>query len=302
MKNTRQLLVIVSIAAGLTLGGNSAHAQQVITDEISKPNTYSNNEYSTTTAKLNYKGDIVKHIQCTLNLHFGAGLAEDGIYGKLTEDAVKNIQKKLGVNADGIFGPKTAKALLNYIGNNSVDDQDGFSPVPIKIQEDFASLGYNINVNGNLSSSDTISAIKDFQTKNGLTVTGKVDIKMLNKLSEKVNNRANETLSFKSDTNYYIVANSSDHICRIYQKEKEAWREIKCFNILSGKINKGTYRTGLQGKYLSFNKIAMKDFTQISGVNVFYSAEKDSGCGLRVPDECAQLISKIPIKTTVKVF
>lgn len=302
MKNTKQLLVITSIAAGITLGGKSAHAQQVITNQTSKANTYNINEYSTVTIKLNDKGNIVKHIQSTLNLHFRVGLAEDGVYGKATEDAVKSIQKKLGVNVDGIFGPKTAKALLNHIGNNSVDDRDGFSPVPIKIQKTFASLGYNISVDGNLSNSSTISAIKDFQNKNGLAITGNIDIKMLNKLNEKVKNRTDETSNFKSDTNYYIVANSSDHICRVYKKENEAWREIKCFDILSGKINKGTYGTGLQGKDLNFNKVAMKDFTQIDGLNVFYSAEKDSGYGLRVSGEGAQLLSRIPLKTTIKIL
>jgi len=302
MKSSRQLIVIASIATGITLGGKSVYAQQVITNQAPKPNTYNNNEYSTTTVKLNNKGDIVKHIQSTLNLYFGAGLAEDGVYGKATEDAVKSIQKKLSVNVDGIFGPRTAKALFNHIGNNSVNDQDGFSPVPIKIQKTFASLGYNISVNGNLSSSDTISSIKDFQNKNGLPLTGKVDIKMLNKLSEKIKEQADETTKFKSDTNYYIVVNSSDHICRVYHKENESWKEIKCFDILSGKINKGAYGTGLQGKDLNFNKVAMKDFTQIDGLNVFYSAEKDSGYGLRVSGEGAQLLSRIPLKTTIKIL
>jgi Putative peptidoglycan-binding domain-containing protein len=305
MKSSRQLLVIASIATGITLGGKSVHAQQVMTTQTPKPNIYNINEYSTATIKLNDKGDIVKHIQSTLNLYFGAGLAEDGIYGNATEDAVRNIQKKLGVNVDGIFGPRTAKTLLNHIANianNSVDDMDGFSPVPIKIQKTLISLGYNISANGNLSSYDTKLAIKDFQNKNGLATTGKIDIKMLNKLSEKVKNRTDETSNFKSDTNYYIVANSSDHICRVYKKENEAWKEIKCFDILSGKIGKGTYGTGLQGKDLNFNKVAMKDFTQIDGINVFYSAEKDSGYGLRVSNDGAQLLSRLPLKTTIKIL
>lgn len=302
MKNTRQLLVIASIAAGITLGGKSVHAQQITTNEASKPNTYSSKEYLTTTVKLNYKGDIVKHIQSTLNLYFGARLAEDGIYGKLTEDAVKSMQKKLGVNVDGIFGPRTAKALLNYIGNSSVDAWDGYSPVPTNIQENFISLGYNINVNGDLCSSDTISAIKNFQSKNDLNITGKVDEKMLNTLDKKVKEQADGTAKFMSDTNYYISVNSGDHICRIYEKKDDTWRESKCFNILSGKIDKGIYATGLQGRDLNLNKVEMKNFTQIDGLNVFYSAEQDSGYGLRVSDECAQLLSKLPTKTTIQVF
>lgn len=112
MKNLKKLIVIASIATGLILGGKSVFAQQVVTNQTTKP-------------------------------------------------------------------------LLNPIGINSVDDWDGFSPVPIKIQKTLISLGYKISVNGDLSSYDTKLAIKDFQNKNGLIITGEVDIKMLDKLSEK---------------------------------------------------------------------------------------------------------------------
>lgn len=302
MKSSTQLLVIASIATGITLGGKPVHAQQIVTNQISKPNTYNINKYPSTIVKLNHKGDIVKYIQSTLNLYFAAGLAEDGIYGKSTEAAVKNMQKKLGTNVDGIFGPKTASTLLNYISSSSIDDKDGFSSIPIEIQKNLITLGYNININGNLSSYDTVLAIKDLQIKNGLSTTGKLDKKLLDILDRKVNVQTIETSNFKSNTNYYISVNSSDHICKVYQKKNDAWKEIKCFNILSGEIDKGVYTTGLQGRDLKFNKVEMKNFTQIAGLNVFYCANQDSGSGLRVSEECAELLSKIPIKTTIKVF
>lgn len=302
MRNTKHLLVIASIAAGITLGGRSVHAQEVTTTKISKPTTYNYNNYSTVTIKLNEKSDIVKHIQGTLNLYFGAGLAEDGVYGKFTEEAVKGVQKKLGVSVDGVFGPKTAKALLKYVDNTSVDDKDGFSPVPVKIQKKLVSLGYNLKINGNLSSYDTILAVKQIQKVNNVPVTGKVDINLLNKLSEKDKVKTDETEEFKSDTNYYIVVNSSGHLCRVYQKINDKWKEVKCFDILSGKVNKGEYISGLQGKEVNFNKVVMKNFTQIDGLNVFYSAEKESGYGLRVSDESAQFLTEIPHKTAIKVF
>lgn len=302
MKNTKHLLVIASITAGITLGGKSVHAQEVTATKAPKVATCNYKDYSTVTIKLNEKHDIVKPIQCTLNLYFGAGLAEDGIYGKFTEEAVKNVQKKLGITVDGVFGPKTAKALLNYVDNTSVDDKNGFSPVSVKIQNKLVSLGYNLNVNGNLSSCDTILAIKQFQKINHLAVTGKVNTSLLNKLSEKDKVKTNEIEEFKSDTNYYISVNSSDHLCRVYQKTKDKWREVRCFDILSGKVNKGDYISGLQGKEVNFNKVVMRNFTQIDGLHVFYSAEKESGYGLRVSDEGAQFLSEIPNKTTIKVF
>lgn len=53
------------------------------------------------TLKLGSKGEEVKHLQKHLDLY------QDGIFGKLTEEAVKDFQKKHGVTADGIVGAKT---------------------------------------------------------------------------------------------------------------------------------------------------------------------------------------------------
>lgn len=302
MKNTKQLLVIASIATGITLGSNSVHAKQITTNTIPTEPIHNFNEYSTVVVKLNQQGNIVKNIQSILNLYFGAGLAEDGVYGELTKDAVESVQKKLGVNIDGVFGPKTAHSLLSHIGNNSVDDRDGFSPVPVDIQKRFISLGYNISANGNLSSSDTVLAIKDFQKKNGLPISGEVNSTLLSKVDKKLKEKIDEISKFRSDTNYFIVVNSCDHICRVYQKTNDIWKEIRCFDILSGKVNKGTYTSGLQGKDLNLNKLAMKNFTQINDLNVFYSAEKDSGYGLRISDESAKFLITIPYKTTINIF
>lgn len=52
------------------------------------------------------KGELVKKIQEVLHL------IQDGIYGSITEEAVKNFQKKNGLNADGIVGDKTWELLF----------------------------------------------------------------------------------------------------------------------------------------------------------------------------------------------
>jgi len=305
MKSIKKLLVAASIVTGVAFGGKSVHAQQVTANKISKTDTYNYNDYSKVTIKLNGKGAIVKNIQGTLNLYFGAGLSEDGIYGKHTEDAVKSVQKKLGISADGVFGSKTAKALLNYVNNNyyaSVDDNNGFSPIPLDIQKKFVSLGYNLKVDGNLNSYDTISAIKQFQKENDLPINGKVDINLANRLCKDDKVKADETAEFKSDTDYYVLVSSSDHLGRVYQEINDKWKEIKCFDILSGKVNKGDYKSGLQGKNAKFNEVEMRNFTQIDGLNVFYSAEEESGYGLRILDESAKFLSGIPYKTAIEVF
>lgn len=57
------------------------------------------------TLKTGSRGDTVKLLQHRLNI------MADGIFGKLTEEAVKEFQTGHGLAADGIVGPKTWEAL-----------------------------------------------------------------------------------------------------------------------------------------------------------------------------------------------
>lgn len=52
------------------------------------------------------RGDVVKQIQKALNL------LPDGVFGILTEAAVKSFQKSKGLTADGIVGPATLALLF----------------------------------------------------------------------------------------------------------------------------------------------------------------------------------------------
>jgi peptidoglycan hydrolase-like protein with peptidoglycan-binding domain len=55
------------------------------------------------------EGADVKALQNLLNR--GGWLAEDGIFGPATEDAVKSFQQSKGLVVDGIVGPLTHDAL-----------------------------------------------------------------------------------------------------------------------------------------------------------------------------------------------
>lgn len=58
-----------------------------------------------TTLKLGNRGEDVKTLQRVLNLY------PDGIFGKLTEEAVKQFQEAKGLAIDGIVGTKTWEAF-----------------------------------------------------------------------------------------------------------------------------------------------------------------------------------------------
>ncbi|WP_431854331.1 N-acetylmuramidase domain-containing protein [Azospirillum sp.] len=60
--------------------------------------------------RLGSAGPAVRRLQATLNLR-GAGLLEDGAFGRVTELAVMRFQDAHGLLADGIVGPVTAAAL-----------------------------------------------------------------------------------------------------------------------------------------------------------------------------------------------
>ena len=70
--------------------------------------------FVTISRRKNRKAVGVKWIQWHLNMVMEGEpkLAEDGIYGPLTERAVKDFQKSAGIKVDGIAGPVTCRALI----------------------------------------------------------------------------------------------------------------------------------------------------------------------------------------------
>ena len=66
------------------------------------------------------RGEYVKQIQTLVQGQILAPVTVDGVYGELTEAAVKVWQSKLGVTPDGVWGPATqaaTDALLAYLAS-----------------------------------------------------------------------------------------------------------------------------------------------------------------------------------------
>ena len=73
-------------------------------------------------------GSAVRHLQQALNaLGLDTGGA-DGSFGARTEEAVKSLQNKAGLQADGVFGPASAGALEKLLAASITTVADKLPP------------------------------------------------------------------------------------------------------------------------------------------------------------------------------
>ncbi len=69
------------------------------------------------------RGDAVRSLQRAL------GVAADGVFGKQTERAVKRFQRRKGLVVDGIVGPQTRQALgLRPISSRAAEEESARLP------------------------------------------------------------------------------------------------------------------------------------------------------------------------------
>jgi hypothetical protein len=71
------------------------------------PNRYTNLLDSTRLLRRGVRGNDVRDLQAFVNDSTGSVLVQDGIWGPLTDQAVRNFQVRYGLKVDGIVGPQT---------------------------------------------------------------------------------------------------------------------------------------------------------------------------------------------------
>lgn len=116
----------------------------------------------------------------------------DGSYGSGTISAVTAFQMANGLNADGVAGSKTYAALFSpnavpagstgtttkpYTTLRKGDTGDAVT----QLQRALLNLGYTVNTNGTYTN-ETVTAVKQFQSANGLSVDGVAGQDTLTKL------------------------------------------------------------------------------------------------------------------------
>jgi Putative peptidoglycan binding domain len=56
----------------------------------------------------------IRQLQQSLNICHGKNLEEDGTWGRLTREALRDVQEDRNITPDGIYGPDTRDAMLHH--------------------------------------------------------------------------------------------------------------------------------------------------------------------------------------------
>ncbi len=118
------------------------------------------------------RGNFVYLLQFILN-QYGYNLSVDGIFGSRTLNAVRNFQQTNSLNVDGLVGPNTWRTLLTLPPYPLL--REGSRGAYVKfLQQLLESNLYPVgNIDG-IFGTRTLSAVRQYQQANGLTVDGLV--------------------------------------------------------------------------------------------------------------------------------
>lgn len=115
----------------------------------------------------------------------------DGIFGKETENMVKQLQKDANIKIDGIIGDDTWKILNSNFIKTSQGIYPGYLIIKNQTSEDVRKVQSKLIEKGyscgkynadSIFGEETLKAVKEFQKDNKLLVDGIVGIKTWNKL------------------------------------------------------------------------------------------------------------------------
>lgn len=119
------------------------------------------------TFKQGDSGMEVTAIQYLLR-HHGYALNVDGVFGGATRTKVESFQKEKDISEDGVMNPETWEEIVVKISQGS--NGDAVRAAQYLLQKKF---GYTLEIDG-VFGPITAQAVKDFQSKQGLTADGVV--------------------------------------------------------------------------------------------------------------------------------
>ncbi len=126
-------------------------------------------------------GNFVYLAQYLLN-EYGASIDTDGIFGSRTNSAVLTFQQNNNLTQDGIIGANTWTALLNLNPTSQLLSYGSRNSAVLFLQRLLLSYLYPITSLDSIFGSETLAAVKSFQSENGLVVDGVVGANTWNAL------------------------------------------------------------------------------------------------------------------------
>ena len=147
------------------------------TDGIVGPDTLAsimNENAKSYSAKLNDSGDDIKHIQQRLyDLGYLAEISQvSGTFGEKTEEAVRKFQERNNLSVDGTVGMQTLNTFYSDDVHANMLAFGEKSDVVLAAQNQLKDLGYMTSTPDGTYGTDTLEAIKRFQSKNNIVVDG----------------------------------------------------------------------------------------------------------------------------------
>lgn len=145
-----------------------------------------------------------------------------GSYGNLTEQAVKDFQKKAGLYDDGIAGPATQAKLFGTSSSSSSSSSSSkvnlTSSQISQLQSDLKELKlYDGSITGNYGTK-TEEAVRKFQRKYGLSADGIAGEKTLDKIASVLSGSSSSGSSGTISTSSTLKLNSTGTAVRTLQQ------------------------------------------------------------------------------------
>ncbi len=122
-------------------------------------------------------------LQFILNHQYGTSLDVDGIFGSKTKSAVETFQQNNGLTVDGIVGQNTWRTLLNLPTYPTLVQGSSGAYVTF-MQQLLESFLIPVGTIDGIFGSKTLSAVKQFQEEQNLTVDGIVGTNTWNALTQ----------------------------------------------------------------------------------------------------------------------
>lgn len=219
---------------------------------------------STAGSKVNLTSDEIRQLQENLKrLGFYESGSVTGNYGTLTEEAVRQFQRKYGLDADGIAGTKTLAKIQSLLGSSSSGTgadasgmlKPGSSGTAVRqLQENLKKLGYyeSGSVTGNYGPL-TEEAVRQFQRKNGLDADGIAGAKTLAAINSAINGGGSSSGSSSSGS-----ATGTLKLDDEGEEVKQLQKDLTTLGFYSGEIT---------GHYGSITKEAVRQFQKKNGLD-----------------------------------